>query len=300
GSLIPLTWVLGRRYPIRRPHLAGHLAIHAGGALLLCIGWATVGIALGTLLDTAPSGLAGWLGTSLPWSVFMYFAVLGCVHAVMYFNEAREREAHAAALSAQLSEARLAALRMQLHPHFLFNSLNALLVLVRDKDTPNAERMLELLGGVLRQVLQADASHDATLDEELQFLDDYLAIEQIRFSDRLTVVRDIAPETRRALVPRFVLQPLVENALRHGIGPLEGQGTLAISARVDGQDLVVAIADNGAGIVEPPNGLGVGLRNTRERLATLHGNRASLSLEPRNGGGTVATVRLPLRLAEDA
>jgi signal transduction histidine kinase len=295
GSLIPLTWVLGRRFPIRRPHVRRHLAIHAAGALVLCVAWATVGLALGNLLGSAPDGLPGWLGTSLPWSVFMYFAVLGCVHAFLYFNEARQREAHAATLAAQLSEARLAALRMQLHPHFLFNSLNALLVLVRDKDTPNAERMLELLGGVLRQVLRADAAQDATLDEELRFLDDYLAIEQIRFSDRLVVHREIANEARQALLPRFLLQPLVENALRHGIAPLEGQGTVFIAARTEGDDLVVTIADDGAGLAERPNGAGVGLRSTRERLATTYGDRASLVLAPRPGGGTLVTVRLPLR-----
>jgi two-component system LytT family sensor kinase len=299
GALIPITYFLGRRYPLRHPHVARNLVVHAAGALLLCIAWATIGIALGTLLGTTPATLASWMLRSLPWSVFMYFAVLGCVHAVTYFIEVREREAQAARLAAQVAEARLAALRTQIHPHFLFNSLNALLVLVRDHDVKNAERMLVLLSEVLRQVLRAESNQEVRLAEELRFLDDYLAVEQIRFSDRLRIVRAVDRELLDAMVPQFILQPLVENALRHGIGRSVEGGTIEIGGRREGDDVVLWVSDDGPGMSDAPNGGGVGLRNTRERIATLYGARATLELAPRPGGGTVARVRIPYRRATD-
>lgn len=299
GALIPITSVLGRRYPLRRPHIRRHLVLHAAGALVLCVGWATIGLVLGHILGTVPDTLARWLLTSLPWSVFMYFTVLGCVHAVTYFTEVREREAQAAKLAAQVAEARLAALRMQINPHFLFNSLNALLVLIRDQDTKGAERMLELLSDILRQVLRADQRNEVPLDEELRFLDQYLAIAQIRFSDRLRIVRRIAPGLEDALVPQFILQPLVENALRHGIGESLAGGTIEIGARLDGDDVVLTVEDDGPGIPTAPQAEGVGLRNTRERIATLYGARASLELTPRPGGGTIARVRIPFHEAAE-
>src|SRR5262249_8504411 len=152
-----------------------------------------------------------WTLTTIPWSVFMYFALLGSVYAFTYFVEAREREAQAARLSAQLAEARLGALRMQLNPHFLLNSLNAVGVLVRDQNTRAASRMIELLGDVLQTVLRTDERHEIPLADELRFLEQYLAIEQVRFSDRLRVTWSIG-DVRSAMVPGFVLQPLVENA----------------------------------------------------------------------------------------
>src|SRR5262245_42378243 len=141
GALTPITYHLGRRFPLDRERWKGALAIHVAGALGLCIAWASLGVLLGLLLDRYPArgnlprDYFGWILTSLPWSVFMYFTVLGCVYAFSYFIEAREREAQTARLSAQLAEARLGALRMQLNPHFLFNSLNAIAVLVREQNT---------------------------------------------------------------------------------------------------------------------------------------------------------------------
>lgn len=297
GALIPIAYLLGRRYPLRRPLAWRAVAVHVAGALTLCVGWASLGMAMGMLLDTAPATLRSWMLTSLPWSVFMYFATLGSVHAFTYFLEARERESQAARLSAQLAEARLLALRTQLHPHFLFNSLNAVLVLVRDRDTATAARMLERLGELLRRLLRTDAAITLPLAEELQFIDDYLAIEQERFSDRLTVERDIGPDVMDARVPAFVLQPLVENALRHGIAPSERGGTLTLAARRDGNDLVLTVRDTGVGLPVTPSAAGVGIRNLRERLETMYGPGASVTLERGGEGGAMATVRLPLVMA---
>jgi two-component system, LytTR family, sensor kinase len=309
GALTPLVYWLARRYPLRPPVVPRNLLAHVGGALLLCIGWATAGASLRWVLGIGPTQitktqqLTSWLLTTIPWGTFMYFTTLGCVHAFAYFVEAKEREALTARLAAQVAEARLGALRMQLHPHFLFNSLNAITVLVRDQDTVAAGRMLDLLSDVLRQVLRADQSHEVSLADELRFLERYLAIEQVRFSDRLQVRFDVDDSLLDAAVPEFLLQPLVENALRHGIAKRADAGTVDVSARRDGESLVLSVRDNGPG-PDPQgqrresSGNGLGLANIRERLTTLYGTRGRLELRARpesDGGGTSATVTIPFR-----
>lgn len=307
GALTPIAYYLAQRFPLRPPIRARNLFAHAGGALLLCIGWASAGASLRWVLDIAPEGvsksqqMANWLLTTIPWGTFMYFTLLGCIHAFGYFVEAKEGEARAARLAAQVAESRLGALRTQLHPHFLFNSLNAITVLVRDKDTSAAARMLDLLSDVLRQVLKSDQAHVVSLAEELAFLERYLAIEQIRFSDRLQVRFDVDDSLKDAAVPVFILQPLVENALRHGIAKRADGGVVEVSARRDGESLILTIADNGRGLNrasgEHTDGNGLGLANIRERLTTLYGNQARLDLRPapQPGGGTLAEVVIPYR-----
>jgi len=306
AALTPIILLLARRMPLRRDRLGRVIATHAFGALLLCVGWATLGILFGRLLHTYPyqghfaRDYLSWVMTSVPWSVVLYSAFLGCVYAFTYFAEAREREAQQARLSAQLAEARLGALRMQLNPHFLFNSLNALAVLVRDQKTRDASRMLELLGAVLRQVLQGEKRHEVALSEELRFIEQYLAIEQVRFSDRLRVQWSIDPAVRDALVPEFILQPLVENAVRHGIAKRSEAGTIEVSAAADGETLVLTVRDDGPGYRGEVGAPGVGLANTRARLDTLFGAAGRLELRPGENGGTIATVRFPLRRSRDA
>jgi len=225
---------------------------------------------------------------------------VGIQHSFFYFAQARERETQAVRLAAQLSEARLGALRMQLNPHFLFNSLNAITVLVRDGNTADASRMLELLSGVLRQVLQTDRGHETSLAEELDFLERYLAIEQVRFSDRLRPRVEIDASIARAAVPRFLLQPLVENALRHGIARRGDAGLVEIAGRREGETLVLTVRDDGPGLEEMAGSAGgVGLSNTRQRLEALYGARASLVVTNAEGGGAIATVRLPYHEATE-
>jgi LytS/YehU family sensor histidine kinase len=221
---------------------------------------------------------------------------LGCVYAFTYFLEAREREAHASRLAAQLAEARLGALRTQLNPHFLFNSLNALAVLVREPNTPAASRMLELLGDVLRQVLRTDQPHEIPLADELRFVEQYLAIEQVRFSDRLRVAWSIDEQARAALVPGFVLQPIVENAIKHGVAKRADAGRIEITARVVDSMLELAVRDDGVGMAATQRE-GVGLSNTRERLRTLYGHDATVTIIAPPDGGTLVTLRLPLHHA---
>jgi glucose-6-phosphate-specific signal transduction histidine kinase len=293
GALTPITFYLAKRYPLRGGSWKRSLAAHFLGAIGLCIGWASLGLLLGMMLKRhpafghIPTAYLSWLLRSVPWSVFMYFTVLGCVYAFSYFMEAREREA-------QLAEARLSALRAQLHPHFLFNSLNALAVLVREQDTPGASRMLELLSDLLRRVLRSDPRQKVPLPEELQFLEQYLAIEQIRFSDRLRVEWSIDERARTASVPGFVMQPLVENAIKHGVAKRAEAGRIEISARVEGERLELAVRDDGVGMA-PGTAEGVGLSNTRERLHTMYGNEGSLTLRALPGGGTEVSIRIPFR-----
>lgn len=238
--LTPVVFRLSRRFKLERPHLARNVALNVAGALGMCVAWAALGTLLRLVVFPTPAdatlrnflrGFVSWIFTTLPFGFGVYFALVGIEHSLFYFAQARRRETQAARLAAQLSEARLGALRMQLNPHFLFNSLNAVTVLVRDQNTAAASRMLELLSDVLRRVLHSDAAHETTLSEELDFLERYLAIEQVRFSDRLRPRIEIDPAISRAAVPSFLLQPLVENALRHGIARRAGAGDLQVSAR---------------------------------------------------------------------
>ena len=302
GIFTPLIYQLGRHFSFSRTRLKVWLIVHSAGALGLCVGLTSLAFCLGKLLRTLP--LQGpllrqyfvWILSGLPFSVSIYFALLGCVHAYSYFIEARKREADTARLEAQLSEARLGALRMQLNPHFLFNSLNALSALVREQDTPAASRMLELIADVLRQVLRPDQPHEIPLSEEMAFLAQYLAIEQVRFSDRLEVRWDLQPRALKALVPSFIMQPIVENAIKHGVLKNAEPGIIEISARVVDEFVELKVRNNGGGISTPPGRAGVGLSNTSERLRTLYGSRAKLSLNVQTIGGTEATITMPLRM----
>jgi len=306
--LTPLVFRASRRFPLKRPHLARPIAIHIAGALALCVAWAALGTILRLVIFPRAAdltaykvwlGFASWVFTTFPFGVGVYFALVGIQHSFFYFAQARDRETQAARFAAQLSEARLGALRMQLNPHFLFNSLNAITVLVRDNNTADASRMLELLSDVLRQVLRTDETHETSLASELEFLERYLAIEHVRFSDRLRPRIAIDPAIARAAVPRFLLQPLVENALRHGIARRADAGVVEIGARREGEQLILTVRDDGPGLLTTPNApAGVGLSNTRARLEALYGAGATLEVANAEGGGVLATVRLPYREVE--
>jgi len=300
--LTPVVFLLARRYPLKRGRAALHTVIHLVAAILLCAVWAGAGTLLRwamfpSVATPTARGVASWFFTSLPFGVAVYFAVLGVEHATFFFLEARARETQATQLSAQLAEARLAALRTQLQPHFLLNSLNAITVIVRDRDTKTATRMLEQLGDMLRRVTRTDRPHEVTLADELDFVRQFLAIEEMRFSDRLRPVFNVDPALLGAAVPEFLLQPLVENALRHGLAKRVTATMLTIEARRDRDELVLTVTDDGPGPEAGPEERreGVGLSNTRERLATLYGERARLLLTATPQGGAAAEVRLPYR-----
>lgn len=307
AALTPLIFALGRRLPLRGAHAARNAVAHLAAAQVagvLYAGASTLAsLAFSPVPRTTPPTrlLLGWWLSALPLATLSYFGVLGVGYALIYLAESRRREVEAAQLAAQLAEARLGALRMQLHPHFLFNSLNAATVLARDGDTAGVARMLTDLSALLREVLRDDGAHEIPLEAELSFVRRYLAVEEVRFPDRLRVHVDADDALRGALVPSFVLQPLVENALRHGIARRTAAGRLTIAARrgAHAGELVLTVHDDGAGLPADWGGAddyGVGLANTAQRLAQLHGTAAALTLAPLAEGGTVATVRLPLRL----
>lgn len=295
GFLTPFVFALGRRFPLRRGQLVRSVSLHFVGSILLCAAWAAGGVVLRHALGLAQGGgglaieFAGWFFTSLPFGVSVYFAVLGVAHAVFYLTQTT-------LLKDQLAAARLGALRMQLHPHFLYNSLNAITVVVRDRDTQTATGMLERLGDMLHRVMRTDRPHEVPLGEEMDFVRQYLAVEQFRFSDRLKPEFQVNPAVQGAMVPDFILQPLVENALRHGVARQMAAVTVRIEARREGNELLLTVSDDGPGL-GPPGAWreGVGLSNTRERLRALYGEGGTLNVAPGPAGGTVALVRIPYR-----
>ena len=314
--LTPPIFAAARRWPIVRPHIARRAMLHLGFSLLFCIGWAVAGkvlqLALRLLLspqevrDFAKQAgdrfwtmlgvdLLSWIFTTLPFGVVVYLSLVGIAHAIQYFVESSEREVQMARMSEQLTGAKLAALQAQLNPHFLFNSLNTIAVLVRDGDRVGATRVIEQLSDVLRSTLNRTQATEVALDDELSLVRQYLAVEQARFSDRLRPVLDIDGATLRAAVPRFALQHLVENALRHGVAKRTEAGRVAITARRDGDVLILTVEDDGPGLATAgANGEGHGLDNTRERLRTLYADRASLTVSPAPVQGTIAELQSPV------
>ncbi len=300
--LTPAVFVIARRWPLERPHLVWRGMLHVFFSLLFCAAWAGAGTLLKAVLQ--PTALqdgvglyfVSWLFITLPFGVAVYFAMVGIEHAVRYLAEARERETQVARLSEQLTSARFAALQAQLNPHFLFNTLNTITVLVREGNRSGAVRIVERLSDVLRRTLNRHRAQEVSLEQELALVQDYLAIEQARFSDRLRVSVDVDQDVLNAAVPSFALQHLVENAIRHGIARRSDPGHVTVSAHRDGEILVLAVEDDGPGMDEhaatPP---GHGIENTRERLRARYGGRASLTIARRAAGGTIATLRIPFR-----
>jgi signal transduction histidine kinase len=207
--------------------------------------------------------------------------------------QAAELELARAQLTSQLERARTEALRARLHPHFLFNTLNSISVLA-PTDADGAQLMIRRLSDLLRVLLADDAPATIPLQRELDLVEAYLAIQRVRFASRLRTALDVDPAVLRWPVPLFILQPLVENAIRHGIGAREEGGTVTVSAGRTGDRLVLSVADDGPGCATPPDGEGgLGLRATRERLAQLYGDRGRLVLEPGPAGGLTVRVEMP-------
>ncbi len=226
--------------------------------------------------------------------LLMYWGVLGVGYAVHYYRKYKEGEVHASQLKTQLAQAQLQALKMQLHPHFLFNTLNAISTLVRTNRNEAATDMIAGLSDLLRLTLESSDAQEVTLKQELEFLARYLDIEQIRFGERLQVKMHIDPQTLHARVPNLVLQPLVENAIRHGIAPRAEAGCIEIRAeRTDGL-LRLQVRDDGPGLpLDGPLLEGVGLTNTRARLHRLYGSDQRVQLKNAEEGGAVVTLELP-------
>ena len=310
--LTPGVFAVSRRWPLTRPHLVRRIVLHLLLSLLFCVAWATCGQILRIVLVSifAPRSIPNatqfwsqiglqwlsWIFITLPFGVAVYLCVVGIEHATRYFIEARDREVQVARLSEQLSSARFAALQAQLNPHFLFNTLNTIAVLVRDNERQGAVRIVEQLSDVLRSTLTRHQANEVTLGEELELVRQYVAIEQARFSDRLRPEFRIPDTLLSAAVPSFALQHLVENAIRHGIARRTEAGLLIVAAERVDEFLQLTVIDDGPGIdLQLTAPAGHGIENTRERLRALYGARASLEITRRPEGGTIATLRVPYR-----
>lgn len=230
------------------------------------------------------------LATSVHVHLMIYAIIVAIVLGARAYRTMRDREVAAARLEAQLAEAETAALRAQLQPHFLFNTLNAISALVPD-DPVKAQRLIARLGDLLRLSIDQHWSQQSTLADELDFTDTYLAIEEARLGDRLRIVRDIAPDAQTVQVPTLLLQPLAENAVRHGIAPSIAGGTLTIEAQPAGDMLRISVIDDGKGGGAIREGIGLG--NARLRLRQLYGERQSLAIETAPGRGFRVTILVP-------
>ncbi len=292
--MTPAILWLAQRFPLRRPVRASALLVHVGACL--------AAITLHAAVATATFGGERAFGaTFLDWAPFtliIYWAVVVAAYAIQNFQRYQEQEIRASALSAELATAQLSALRAQLHPHFLFNALNAAVGLVRAREPEEGVRVLTHLSELLRHLLLDTTSQEIPLRDELALLDRYLAIERARFGERLTTTVGAVDGIGDALVPSMVLQPLVENAVRHGVARREAPVHVRIEAFAESNRLHLRVTDDGPGL---PVGwtldraTGVGLKNTRARLAALYGGDGCLGLDRAIGGGVQANIIIPLR-----
>jgi signal transduction histidine kinase len=308
GIMAPLAlwvtdrWPLGRQQPWRRLgiHLFTATAIHTGYFFTM----QPVRGVLAVLFDdsmiyrtsNAWLYLQTWFG-----ALMLYGQMIAVTHGMHYYARWRDRELRASRLEAQLVQAQLQMLRMQLHPHFLFNTLHSVSSLMHT-DVKAADRILALLGDLLRDSLDKVGSQLITLKQEIDFIDRYLEIERTRFRDRLKAELRVEADTWDALVPSFVLQPLVENAIRHGVSRKTQSGRLTVTATREGSRLVLSVTDDGPGLPGEgavPGRSGVGLSNTRARLVQLYGRDGVLELRNGRDGGAEARVEIPFQTTAD-
>lgn len=293
----PLIWAITRRYGFTAGRWKRSLVVH------LATGWLVTNLCCGLII--LMNTLAGWADTETPLYLRLfdfaladlprYFITVAIVQIGLYYSALRSRELELAQLEADLAQAQLQILRSQLDPHFLFNTLNSIAAL-SIKDPKGAEAMTLQLSRLLRVSLESAASQRISLGEELEFLRNYIAIQQTRFGDRLTVDMDVDPKLLAEPVPSLVLQPLVENAIRHGIARSAAPGHIHIAAARDRDHLRIEIVDNGLGLQshEPAQGEGMGLSNTRARLQRLYGEDYRFDLDNVAAGGCRVVLYLPL------
>jgi len=303
--LTPFVWGVARRLPLAGPDQLLRVMAHflIGAAIVFSLDVVFELYAPLIIQAAAPhKPLLARASKQFVWlflgDSMLYWAVLIVGQARAAAARSRARELRQAQLESQLAQAQLVALKMQLHPHFLFNALHTVATLVRTGSGGKAVQVVARLGDLLRRMLDDALTQQVTLGEEMQFIRAYLEIEQIRFEDRLVVVSTTPPDTLAAQVPHLILEPLVENAIRHGIASNEA-GQLEISARHVGAELRLTVRDSGVGLEARANaspGRGVGLANTRLRLLQLYGDRATLMLSNNPTRGVTAEIRLPFQV----
>ncbi|HEY5552685.1 MAG TPA: histidine kinase [Opitutaceae bacterium] len=292
--------LLARRFPADGRHPWRTAAIHLAAALVFSLVYvalrAAVGLAHSRLIDEPVAFMEVFrplLVKTFPFNLLIYGVIISASHAIDYYRKYHERTVHALELEKHLAEARLQALLRQLKPHFLFNTLNGIASLMHS-DVDAADRMLVRLGELLRLTMSHPGQPLTRLADEIGFIDKYLEIERIRFRDRLSVSMDVEPGALDAEVPSLILQPLVENAIRHGIEPHARPGRIEIIAHRGAAGLELIVRDNGGGM--PAGGFtreGIGIANTRERLRELYGDRHRFVIENRPEGGLLVKINLP-------
>lgn len=295
--LTPLVLWLGGRFLIRRRNCWYTVPLQIVCAIAFAFIHTQVFVQLLPLIGykTSPAMASSLLRTRLHSDFLTYWLLVGLSHALDYYRKYQERELKATQLEARLAQAQLLALKMQLQPHFLFNTLHAISALVH-KDVEAADRMITRLSEFLRITLDSVGVQEVALKTELESLDKYLEIEQVRFGSRLTVARSVSPEALDLLVPNLILQPLVENAVRHSIAPRAAGGRIEIRARHENGNLVLDVLDDGPGAPAGSIREGVGLTNTRARLQALYGAKQSMDLGSDPGGSFRVTLSIPAHL----
>jgi len=290
----PILW-LAERFPLDRTSWHRHVPVHVAGALAsVAIGAPILHLIALVLGLRHEQTLGAQLVSELFIDVYSYAALVALGHALTYYRQSTAQQLRASELEAKLLLARIEALQARLQPHFLFNTLNTVSSLIRTGESQAAVRAVARLGDLLRALLRDDGQ-EVPLAQELEFVGRYLELEQARFGDKLQTRIDATPETLQALVPRLVLQPLVENALRHGIEPSADPGRVLVTAVRAGERLELEVRDTGAGAVQGAPSARVGLAATRARLAQLYGEHQELALTS-DQGGTVARVVIPFHV----
>jgi signal transduction histidine kinase len=307
----PFILLLGRRVPVGLGRNWIGILVHVVAASLLSLFFA----AWNTLFarPIAPRDTVYELDPSYFFNSFVlqrfhtslltYIVILGVGYGIDFYRQHRKRELQASQLQAQLAQAQLQALKMQLHPHFLFNTLNSISMLVRKGGRQEAVKMLAGLSDLLRLALENAGTQLVTLKQELSFLERYLELQKIRFRDRLTVRLVVSPDTLSAEVPNLILQPIVENAIRHGIDGHSGTGLVEIRARREDGCLRMEVRDDGPGFpgtARTDGSEGVGLTNTRQRLERLYGENHLFEIGNAPGGGALAILEIPYRQSEES
>jgi two-component system, LytTR family, sensor kinase len=304
AAIMLAAFTLTRRFPLdRRPRL-GKAFIHQGAGMVLALGEVvTAHFALRALGAGEPVPFMSLFFQGFPTNLLYYWLFVGIGHGLEFYRRYRHRERQSVHLSARLAQAELHLLKSQLHPHFLFNTLHAISALMH-KDVRAAERMIARLSDLLRVALDHAGATVVPLGEELEFLDTYLAIERVRFGERLSVDIDVAADVRGVEVPHMILQPLVENAVRHGISPRAAPGRVRVSARRHerGHALLLVVEDDGVGVRDKGGrrGGGLGLANTRARLEQLYGDDFTFAAGNAPEGGYRVTLSIPLRVPNTA
>ncbi len=301
--LAPAIFTLARRFPLEPGSWRRSLLVHLVGSLGVCVAYAGCRWAVSHMpvVDPAPLPFS-WLLVSQFYLAFQSYWVLVAVHQAWHnYKRFRDRALRASQLEARLARAQLEVLKGQLHPHFLFNTLNAISTLVH-RDARAADEMITQLSDLLRMSLDSIGVQEVRLGQEVEFLSRYLDIQRTRFQDRLRVDIDVPEHLLDIFVPNQVLQPIAENAIKHGLAARAECGRIEVTARRNGHWIDLAVRDDGPGFRLGPEGLpmrGIGLRNTRERLRELYGPGAVLTLSNHPDGGAIVRLRLPIGDAAD-